>query len=430
MDARLKPNVATLSLEATMNAMGREARAAAAMLALAPSETKDAALMTMAGALRRDASEIVAANALDVATAAQRGRDAAFIDRLTLDEARIEAMARGLEEIALLPDPVGCVVAEWERPNGLRISRVRTPLGVIGIVFESRPNVTADAGGLCLKSGNAVILRAGSESLNSARAIHARLAEGLTREGLPATAIQVVPVPDREAVGAMLKGLAGTIDVIVPRGGRSLVERVQQEARVPVFAHLEGVCHLFVHRDADLEMAQRIAVNGKMRRTGVCGATETVLIDRACAGTHLAPIVRALIDAGCEVRGDAETQAVDPRVVAAGAEDYGREFLDAIVAMRVVAGADGAIAHIAAYGSQHTDAIVTEDEAAAETFLASVDSDIVVHNASTQFADGGEFGMGAEIGIATGRLHARGPVGVEQLTTFKYVVRGSGQVRP
>ncbi len=430
MDVSLKLHEPKETIRTLMLALGREARAAARILARALTADKNAALIAMADAIRRDTADLLAANMHDIVDARLGGRDAAFIERLTLDAERIDAMARGLEDIAKLPDPVGEVTAEWTRPNGLRISRIRVPLGVIGIIFESRPNVTPDAGGLALKSGNAVILRGGSDGQNTALAIHARLVEGAVAHNLPASAIQMVPVPDREAVGHMLAGLDGNIDVIVPRGGKSLVARVQEEARVPVFAHLEGICHSYVHADADADMARRIVINAKMRRTGICGATETVLIDRACAPSHLAPIVAGLIEAGCEVRGDTETQAVDPRVTPATDADYGREFLDAIVAVRVVGGIGEAMQHIAATGSQHTDAIITDNQAAADQFLATVDSAIVVHNASTQFADGGEFGMGAEIGIATGRLHARGPVGVEQLTTFKYVVRGSGQIRP
>ena len=413
-----------------MAGLGRRARAAANRLATAPAAQKNAALAAMAAALRARTAEILEANAGDVQAAQARGTAAAFLDRLRLDPARIEAMAKGIEDIAALADPVGAVIAEWDRPNGLHIERVRTPLGVIGVIFESRPNVTADAGALCLKAGNAVILRPGSESFHSARAIQACLAEGLEAAGLPADAIQIVPTTDRTAVGEMLKGLDGNVDVIVPRGGRSLVGRVQTEARVPVFAHLEGICHVYVHAPADLEMAIPVVVNAKMRRTGICGAAETLLIDRALAGTHLAPIVGALIDAGCQVRGDEAVQAADARVVPATPEDFGKEFLDAIIAVRVVDGLDAAIAHIAAHGSGHTEAIITDDQAAADAFFARVDSAILLHNASTQFADGGEFGMGAEIGIATGRMHARGPVGVEQLTSFKYRVRGTGQTRP
>ncbi|MGB0085388.1 MAG: glutamate-5-semialdehyde dehydrogenase [Rhodomicrobiaceae bacterium] len=417
-------------LAAKMAGIGRAARAAAAKLALASADAKSGALFTMAAMLRNFAEPILAANAEDIAAAKKAGRPGAFIDRLTLTPARIEAMAKGLEDIAALPDPVGEIIASWTRPNGLVIERVRVPLGVIGIIYESRPNVTADAGGLCLKSGNAVILRGGSDGLATSRAIHAALVAGLRQAGLDEAAIQIVDSADREAVGMMLAGLDGAIDVIVPRGGKSLVARVQKEARVPVFAHLEGICHVYVHEAADLEMAKAIAVNAKMRRTGVCGAAETLLVDEACAATHLAPLIGALIEAGCEVRGDKAAQAADARVKPASETDWGTEYLDAILAVKTVTGLDDAMAHIARYGSQHTDAIVTDDAASAERFLREVDSAIVLHNASTQFADGGEFGMGAEIGIATGRFHARGPVGVEQLTTFNYRVRGTGQVRP
>lgn len=431
MDAKVdkREKAGDETLEAMMTRAGGQARAAARILANAPTETKNAALSAMARTLRQGNETILAANAKDIASA-RSGRPASFIDRLTLNAERIEAMARGVEEIAALDDPVGDVIAAWDRPNGLRIERVRTPLGVIGIIYESRPNVTADAGALCLKAGNAAILRGGSESHHSAQAIHGCLLEGLKSAGLPETAIQLVPITDRAAVGEMLKGLGGAIDVIVPRGGKSLVERVQREARVPVFAHLEGVCHIYVHAAADLVMAKDVVVNAKMRRTGICGAAETLLVDRDCAATHLKPIVEALIDAGCEVRGDKDTRAADSRIVAATEEDWPKEYLDAIIAVKVVDGLDEAIDHIAAYGSQHTDAIITADDVAAAAFLARVDSAIVLHNASTQFADGGEFGMGAEIGIATGKMHARGPVGVEQLTSFKYVVRGDGQTRP
>ncbi len=420
----------TGGLAATMQGTGQAARAAARKLALETTNDKNAALVTMAAMLRNFSEAILAANAEDLDAARQAGRPAAFVDRLTLTPARVEAMAKGLEEIAELADPVDEVIASWTRPNGLVIERVRVPLGVIGMIYESRPNVTADAGGLCLKSGNAVILRGGSEAMASNRAIHAALVAGLRQAGLDEAAIQLVDSPDREAVGMMLAGLDGAIDVIVPRGGKSLVARVQDEARVPVFAHLDGICHVFIDKSADLEMAKSIAVNAKMRRTGICGAAETLLVDEGCAPTHLAPIVTALIEAGCSVRGDAATQAADPRVAAATEEDWGTEYLDAIIAVKTVPSLEDAMAHIARYGSQHTEAIVTDDAAAAERFLREVDSAIVLHNASTQFADGGEFGMGAEIGIATGRFHARGPVGVEQLTTFKYRVRGSGQVRP
>ena len=419
-----------VSIEPMMLYMGRLAHEAARELALASTEAKNRALEAMAQRLEARTQSILEANRHDIEAAQGKGRDAAFIDRLRLDEGRAGAMARGLREIAALPDPVGQVMASWTRPNGLEIARVRVPLGVIGIIYESRPNVTADAGGLCLKSGNAVILRSGSESFLTSLVITNALNEGLEQAGLPVAAIQLVPTVDREAVGLMLGGLGGAIDVIVPRGGKSLVERVQAEARVPVFAHLEGVCHVYVDAAADLDMAKKIVLNAKMRRTGVCGAAETLLVDRAAAPTHLTPLVQMLIDAGCEVRGDEETQRADRRVKPASEEDWSKEFLDAIIAVKVVDGVDAAIEHIARYGSQHTDAIVTEDQAAADRFLARVDSAIVLHNASTQFADGGEFGMGAEIGIATGRFHARGPVGLEQLTTFKYVVRGSGQTRP
>jgi glutamate-5-semialdehyde dehydrogenase len=423
-------NGAQLPVAQIMSSMGLAAREASRLLAVAAREAKTAALVAAADALRAGTADILAANALDVEGARARGTTAAFLDRLMLDEKRVGAMAKGLEEVAALADPVGDVISEWRRPNGLVISRVRTPLGVIGVIYESRPNVTADAGALCLKAGNAVILRGGSESHHSARAIHACLVAGLKAAGLPEAAISLVPTTDRDAVGHMLAGLGGSIDVIIPRGGKSLVARVQDEARVPVFAHLEGICHTYVDRDADLASAIPIVLNAKLRRTGICGATECLLVDRAVQASYLAPLVKALLDAGCEVRGDAATQAVDRRVIAAAAEDYGKEFLDAIIAVKVVDGVDEAIAHIARYGSQHTDCILTESQATAEEFLRRVDSAIVLHNASTQFADGGEFGMGAEIGIATGKLHARGPVGVEQLTSFKYVVRGTGQVRP
>jgi glutamate-5-semialdehyde dehydrogenase len=418
------------SIEPMMLYMGRLARDAARALALASTEAKNRALEAMAARLEAGEQQILDANAQDLDAARAKGRDQAFLDRLMLNPARVAAMAKGIREVAALPDPVGQVIASWTRPNGLEISRVRVPLGVIGIIYESRPNVTADAAALCLKSGNAVILRSGSESFLTSLVIANLLTEGVAEAGLLREAIQLVPTVDRSAVGFMLQGLGGAIDVIVPRGGKDLVARVQSEARVPVFAHLEGVCHVYVHAPADLDMAKKIALNAKMRRTGVCGATETLLVDRKAAPTHLAPLVKMLIEAGCEVRGDAETQKADVRVKAATEEDWPKEFLDAIIAVKVVDGLDEAMEHIARYGSQHTEAIVTEDKRAAEQFLARVDSAIVLHNASTQFADGGEFGMGAEIGIATGRFHARGPVGVEQLTTFKYVVRGQGQIRP
>jgi glutamate-5-semialdehyde dehydrogenase len=430
MTAPLKSIEGTGDIAAAMAEIGRRARAAARILALAPAAQKNRALAAMAAAVRAQAVRILAANAEDLAEARKGGATGAFLDRLTLTDARIAAMAAGIEVVGALKDPVGAVIDAWTRPNGLSIERVRVPLGVIGIIYESRPNVTADAGALCLKSGNAAILRGGSDSTRSSRAIHAALEQGLTEAGLPAAAIQLVPTRDRAAVGLMLTGLDGNIDVIVPRGGKSLVARVSTEARVPVFAHLEGNCHIYVDRAATLDMAKTLVLNAKMRRTGVCGAAETLLVDRACAATHLKPLVQMLLDAGCEVRGDEATRAVDPRVKTATEEDWATEYLDAIIAVRVVDGVAGAVAHIETHGSHHTDAIVTEDAATAEQFLAQVDSAIVLHNASTQFADGGEFGFGAEIGIATGRLHARGPVGVEQLTTFKYRIRGNGQTRP
>lgn len=410
--------------------MGRRAREAARELALASTEAKNAALEAMAGRVEVDAGKILEANLQDQEAARAKGRDAAFLDRLALNESRVAAMAKGLREVASLADPVGQVMARWTRPNGLEISRVRVPLGVVGIIYESRPNVTADAAGVCLKSGNAAILRSGSESFLTSLVIANALSEAVAAAGLPEAAIQLVPTVDRSAVGFMLGGLDGALDVIVPRGGKDLVSRVQAEARLPVFAHLEGVCHVYVHAGADLDMAKKIVLNAKMRRTGICGAAETLLVDRGAAPNQLAPLVEMLIEAGCEVRGDPETQRADSRVRAATEEDWPKEYLDAIIAVKVVDGLDEAIEHIARYGSQHTDAIVTEDKRAAEQFLSRVDSAIVLHNASTQFADGGEFGMGAEIGIATGRFHARGPVGVEQLTIYKYVVRGQGQTRP
>ena len=417
-------------IAALMAPIGRAAVAAADVLARATTAQKNAALAAAAAALRARRTDILAANARDMKAAEAAGLGGAMLDRLRLDAERIEAMAMGVEQVMALPDPVGTVIAEWERPNGLRIQRVRVPLGVIGIIYESRPNVTCDAGALCLKSGNAAILRGGSESHHSSGAIHACLVDGLRRAGLPEACIQLVPTTDRAAVGYMLGAMTDSIDVIVPRGGKSLVARVQQEARVPVIGHLEGNCHVYVDRAADLDMARAIVRNSKLRRTGICGAAETLLVDEACAATQLAPIVRALLDAGCEVRGDAAVQGVDPRVKAATEADWYTEYLDAVIAAKVVRGVDDAIAHIAHYGSAHTESIVTDDPVAAERFLGRVDSAIVLHNASTQFADGGEFGMGAEIGISTDRFHARGPVGVEQLTSYKYVVRGAGQLRP
>jgi glutamate-5-semialdehyde dehydrogenase len=430
MNAPLKAVGNSGKLEATMRDLGREARKAAHTLALAPAAQKNHALSAMAKAIRRTRSAILAANAEDLADAKSAGTTGALLDRLTLDPARVEAVAAGLDVIRKLKDPVGTILASWRRPNGMRIERVRVPLGVIGVIYESRPNVTADAGALCLKAGNAAILRGGSESFRSARAIHAALVEGLLAAELPAAAITLVPTRERAAVGMMLAGLDGALDVIVPRGGKDLVARVQAEARVPVFAHLEGVCHVYVDGKAKPAMAKSIVLNAKMRRTGVCGAAETLLVDRAAAPKQLKPLIGMLLDAGCEIRGDAAVQAIDRRVKPASEADWGTEYLDAILTAGVVDGVDAAIAHIERYGSRHTDAIITEDKAAAEKFLREVDSAIVLHNASTQFADGGEFGFGAEIGIATGRLHARGPVGVEQLTSFKYRVRGNGQTRP
>ncbi|HEY1453237.1 MAG TPA: glutamate-5-semialdehyde dehydrogenase [Roseiarcus sp.] len=416
-------------VRAAMRDIGRQARAAARDLANAAAETKNRALHAAARLLRQRAAGILAANALDLTEARAKGLSPALIDRLALDSARIEAIARGLEEVADLPDPVGRVMAVFTRPNGLVIERVATPLGVVGVIYESRPNVTADAGSLCLKSGNAVVLRGGSDSFHSSAAIHACLVDGLKEAGLPEAAISRAPSSSREAVGEMLKGLDGALDVIVPRGGKSLVDRVQREARVPVFAHLEGVVHVYIDKAADLDKALKIAVNAKMRRTGVCGAAETLLVHRAAAPGMLASLIGALIRAGCAVRGDKAAQAADARVTRASEEDWRTEYLDAIIAVRVVDSLEAAIEHVETYGSHHTDCIVTEDKAAAERFLSQVDSAIVIHNASTQFADGGEFGFGAEIGIATGRMHARGPVGVEQLCSFKYRVRGDGQVR-
>jgi glutamate-5-semialdehyde dehydrogenase len=428
---KLRPRPETLAdVGEAMTALGHQGRTAARELATASTKAKNAALTAAARELRAQTSVILEANARDLAAVKEGRATAAFLDRLSLDPRRVETMAKGLEEVAALPDPVGSTIATWTRPNGLVIERVRVPLGVVGVIYESRPNVTADAGALCLKAGNAAILRGGSESHNSSRAIQLCLGRGLRSAGLPEAAIQLVPTTDRDAVGLMLAGLGGAIDVIVPRGGKSLVGRVQEEARVPVFAHLEGICHTYVDASADLAMAKAIVVNGKMRRTGVCGATETLLVDAAAPAAYLPALIAALIEAGCEVRGDAAARKADLRVKPATEQDWGTEYLDAIIAVRKVAGVDGAIAHIRTYGSQHTDCIVAQDKATAERFLTHLDSAIVLHNASTQFADGGEFGMGAEIGIATGRLHARGPVGVEQLTTFKYIVRGTGQVRP
>ena len=416
-------------IAAVMAEVGRKARAAAAPLAIATTDQKNRALIAAADAMLEARADILEANRLDLGHAEKNGMAASFIDRLTLDDSRIKAIADGIRAIAALPDPVGEVIAEWDRPNGLHIERVRTPLGVIGVIYESRPNVTADAGALCLKAGNAVILRGGSDSAHSSAAIHKALVRGLEAANLPADAIQIVPVTDRAAVGEMLKGLGGAIDVIVPRGGKSLVARVQSEARVPVFAHLEGICHLYIDKSADLDMARKIAINAKMRRTGICGAAETLLVDRAAAATHLAPILEDLSAKGCEIRGSEAVRALYPEAKPATEEDWSTEYLDAIISVALVDGISGAIDHINRYSSHHTEAIVAEDAEAVARFFNEIDSAILLHNASTQFADGGEFGMGAEIGIATGKMHARGPVGVEQLTSFKYRVRGNGQIR-
>ena len=430
MTAPLKTVEGSGDIAATMSDIGRSAKAAARVLALASTDQKNRALAGMAAAIRAGRSDILAANADDLADGKAAGLTAAALDRLTLNGPRVEAMAEGLDVVRGLADPVGRVTESWTRPNGMTIERVKVPLGVVGVIYESRPNVTADAGALTLKAGNAVILRGGSDSHRSSRAIHAALAKGLREANLPEAAISLVPTRDRAAVGMMLAGLDGKIDVIVPRGGKSLVARVQSEARVPVFAHLEGVCHVYVDKAATLEMAKTIVMNAKLRRTGVCGAAETLLVDRAAASTHLKPLIEMLLDAGCEVRGDAAVQKTDTRVKPASEADWATEYLDTIITAGVVDGVDAAIEHIEHYGTHHTDAIVTADKATAEKFLNEVDSAIVLHNASTQFADGGEFGFGAEIGIATGKLHARGPVGVEQLTSFKYRVRGTGQIRP
>ena len=420
----------TDALAEQMLEMGQKARHAARSLALASTQAKNTALNGAASALRAMRGELIKANELDILEAKANGANAAYIDRLMLNEHRIEAIASSLEDIAQLPDPVGRELAKWQQPNGLKFERIATPIGVIGIIFESRPNVTADAGGLCLKAGNAVILRSGSDSLKSAMVIHAALAQGLKAAGLPENAVQIVPTKDRAAVGHMLAGLNGAIDVIVPRGGKGLVARVQSEARVPVFAHLDGVNHIYVHESADLAKSVKVIINAKLRRTGVCGAVETLLIDKAVASTHGLPIIHALLDAGCEIRGCADTQKLEARVKLANHADWGTEYGDAIISVKLVSGLDEAIAHIQTHGSHHTDAVMCEDEAIAARFLNEVDSAIVLHNASTQFADGGEFGFGAEIGIATGRMHARGPVGLEQLTSFKYRVRGDGTIRP
>jgi glutamate-5-semialdehyde dehydrogenase len=418
------------SIRDLMLQIGRNARAAAHPLSIASAERKHAALVSMAREIMDRKDEILSANVLDLENAEASGMAASFVDRLTLNDDRVRAMADGIRAIAELKDPVGEVIAEWDRPNGLHIERVRTPLGVIGVIYESRPNVTADAGALCLKAGNAVILRGGSDSLHSSQAIHACLVKGLRDAGLPEHAIQMVPVADRAAVGELLTGLDGTVDVIVPRGGKSLVARVQSEARVPVFAHLEGICHVYVDPSADIDMARRIVVNAKMRRTGICGSAETLLVDSAAIGTHLMPLLEALTEAGCEIRASATVLKVFPGLKPATDEDWSTEYLDAIISVAIVDGVGGAIAHINKYSSHHTEAIISEDAGAVARFFNEIDSAILLHNASTQFADGGEFGMGAEIGIATGKMHARVPVGVEQLTSFKYRVRGDGQIRP
>ncbi|EJJ25717.1 glutamate-5-semialdehyde dehydrogenase [Rhizobium sp. CF142] len=417
-------------IDVLMNDIGRKAKAAARPLGFASTDAKNKALNAIADSIMANKAQILSENAKDLKDVEGTDMLASFIDRLTLNDKRVTEMAEGIRAIAALPDPVGEVIAAWDRPNGLKIERVRTPLGVIGVIFESRPNVTADAGALCLKAGNAVILRCGSDSRRSSAAIHACMAEGLKAAGLPEHAIQLVPVTDRAAVGAMLRGLGGTIDVIVPRGGKSLVARVQSEARVPVFAHLEGLCHIYVDASADLEMAKNIIVNAKMRRTGVCGAAETLLVDGAAIGMHLTPLIEVLVEAGCEVRASAAVLKVVPGLKPATEEDWSTEYLDAIISVAVVDGISGAIDHIQKYSSNHTEAVLAEDPEVVERFFTEIDSAILLHNASTQFADGGEFGMGAEIGIATGKMHARGPVGVEQLTSFKYRVRGHGQTRP
>lgn len=417
------------SVDALMMNIGAQAKAASRPLSIASTAKKNRALLAMASAIDASVDRILDANRQDVAAAEQAGVAGSFIDRLKLDPSRIAGISEGIRAIANLSDPVGEVIAAWDRPNGLKIERVRTPLGVIGVIYESRPNVTADAGALCLKAGNAVILRGGSDSQYSSRAIHACLVEGLKMAGLPEHAIQLVPVTDRAAVGLLLGGLGGTVDVIVPRGGKSLVGRVQTEARVPVFAHLEGICHVYVDKSADLEMAKSIVLNAKMRRTGICGSAETLLVDRAVAASHLEPLVKILLDAGCEIRGSDEVQNAVAGVTLANEEDWRTEYLDAIISVALVDGIEGAIQHIGTYSSNHTEAVIAEDPEVVARFFNEVDSAILLHNASTQFADGGEFGMGAEIGIATGKMHARGPVGVEQLTSFKYRVHGTGQTR-
>ena len=420
----------TEEIATIMQDLGHRARSAARVLARAGSETKHKALEASAELILDSKKQILQANTRDMESARSKGLSTAMLDRLYLDAGRVDAMAQGIRAVAALPDPVGDVMAEWERPNGLLIQRVRVPLGVIGIIYESRPNVTADAGALCLKSGNAVILRGGSESFHSSGAIHACLVRGLESVGLPGDAIQMVPTTSRDAVGYLLSEMTDYLDVVVPRGGKNLIARVKQDARVPVIGHLEGICHVYVHASAKPEIARDVALNAKMRRTGICGAAETLLIDSSCVGTHLKPITDALVDAGCELRGDDDARAADDRVLPATDQDWSTEYLEAVISIRVVADVHEAVAHIEQYGSGHTESIIAEDPDAVETFLNDLNSAIVMHNASTQFADGGEFGMGAEIGIATGSIHARGPVGAEQLTSFKYVVRGSGQTRP
>lgn len=425
-----KVATAATDIDVLMNEIGRKARAASRPLAFASTEAKNKALLAMADAILAGKDHILSENARDLKDVEGTDMLPSFVDRLTLNDKRVDEMAEGIRAIAALADPVGEVIAAWDRPNGLKIERVRTPLGVIGVIFESRPNVTADAGALCLKAGNAVILRCGTDSRRSSQAIHACLVEGLKAAGLPEHAIQLVPVSDRAAVGALLRGLEGTVDVIVPRGGKSLVARVQDEARVPVFAHLEGLCHVYIDKSADLDMARRIIVNAKMRRTGVCGAAETLLVDRSAASSHLAPLLADLAAAGCEIRGSAEVLNLVPSAKPATEEDWSTEYLDAVISVALVDGISGAIEHIGKYSSNHTEAVIAEDADVVGRFFTEIDSAILLHNASTQFADGGEFGMGAEIGIATGKMHARGPVGVEQLTSFKYRVRGNGQIRP
>ncbi|GAB5427299.1 MAG: glutamate-5-semialdehyde dehydrogenase [Devosia indica] len=420
----------TTNIPALMAELGRNARIGANALKIATPEQKRTALLTAAGAMNAHRKKILAANALDMEAAEKKGISKAFLDRLLLTDARIDGIIEAVKTIAELPDPVGSVIAEWDRPNGLHIERVRTPLGVIGVIFESRPNVTADAGALCIKSGNAVILRGGSDSFHSSRAIVECLLDGLHLAGLPVECVQLVPTTDRAAVGEMLKGLGGNIDVIVPRGGKTLVARVQAEARVPVFAHLEGLVHVYIDSSADLDKAVSVTLNAKMRRTGICGAAETLLVHKDVANTHLQPIIAALVAKGCEIRGDATVMSMVPDAVEATEEDWKTEYEDAIISVKVVDSIEAAIDHIEHYSSHHTEAIIAEDAEAVEKFLHEIDSAILMHNASTQFADGGEFGFGGEIGIATGKMHARGPVGVEQLTSFKYRVRGNGQTRP